>query len=128
VDARPDRSELAAVPARVFVLGSGLDVEVADCVATLWRRGRDAPILHLLLSRGVGDTVTVAVGADLVAAGLHGRAEDGPVTVWPEDDLVCIGLPGPSHSVLELPYESVADLVEDAQRASRSARKRSARG
>ena len=124
----PDRSELAAVPARLFVLGDGLTVEVADCAATLWRRGRDAPILHLLLSRGAGDMATLAVDADLVAAGLRGRAEDGPVTVWPEGELVCIGLTGRRHSVLELPSEPVAGLLEGTQRASRSARNRSASG
>jgi hypothetical protein len=123
-----DHSELAAVPARLFVLGDGLTVDVADCAATLWRRGQDAPILHLLLSRGAGDTATLAVDADLVAAGLRGRAEDGPVTVWTDGEAVCIGLTGPRHSVLELPSEPVAGLLADAQPASRSARNRSASG
>jgi hypothetical protein len=123
-----ESSELAAVPARLFVLGDGLSVEVADCAATMWRRGRDAPILHLLLSRGAGDLATFAVDADLVAAGLTGRAEDGPVTVWPEGETVCIGLTGPRHSVLELPFAPVADLVADVQPTSRSARNRSASG
>jgi len=121
-------SELAVVPARLFVLGEGLSVEVADCAATLWRRGREAPILHALLSRGTGDMATVAVDADLVAAGLRGRVEDGPITVWTDGEAVCIGLAGRPHSVLELPSEPVAGLLADVQEASRSARNRSASG
>ena len=109
-------SDLTAVPGRVFVLGDRLTVQVIDCSVTLWRRGRDAPILDLLLSHGAGDTVTAVFDADLVAAALRGPAGDGSVRVWPcrEDGVLCIGLRGQRSSVLELPYEPVAALLAGA--------------
>ncbi len=108
-------SDLTAVRGRVFVLGDRLTVEVIDCSVTLWRRGRD-PVLDILLSDGADDTVTAALDADLVAAGLRGPAGDGSVLVWPcpEDGVVCIGLRGQRSSVLELPYEPVAALLAGA--------------
>ena len=109
-------SDLTAVRGRLFVLGDRLTVEVLDCSVTLWRRGRDAPVLDLLLSDDAGDTVTAALDADLVAAGLHGPAGDGSVLVWPclEDGVLCFGLRGQRSSVLELPYEPVAALLAGA--------------
>jgi Streptomyces sporulation and cell division protein, SsgA len=109
-------SDLTAVPGRLFVLGDQLSVDVIDCAVTMWRRGREAPVLDLLLSHGAGDTTTAAFDADLVAAGLRGRAGGGPVVVWPcpEDGVLCIGLRGKLASVLELPYEPVAELFADA--------------
>ena len=109
-------SDLIAVPGRVFVLGDRLTVQVIDCSVTLWRRGRDAPVLDLLLSDDAGDTVTAALDADLVAAGLHGPVGDGALLVWPcrEDGVLCIGMRGQRSSVLELPYEAVAALFAGA--------------
>jgi hypothetical protein len=109
-------SDLTAVRGRVFLLGDRLAVEVIDCSVTLWRRGRDVPVLDLLLSDGADDTVTAALDADLVAEGLGGPAGDGSVLVWPclEDGVVCIGLRGQRSSVLELPYEPVAALLAGA--------------
>lgn len=109
-------SDLTALRGRLFVLGDRLTVEVIDCSVTLWRRGRDAPVLDLLLSDGADDTITAALDADLVAEGLRGPAGDGSVLVWPclEDGVVCIGLRGQRSSVLELPYEPVAALLAGA--------------
>ena len=110
-------SDLTAVPGRLFVLGDQLTVDVVDCSVTLWRHGRDAQVLDLLLSQGgVEDTATAAFDADLIAAGLHGRARAGSVVVWPcpEDGVLCIGLRGRRASVLELPYEPVAALLAGA--------------
>jgi hypothetical protein len=109
-------SDLTAVRGRVFVLGDRLTVDVIDCSVTLWRRGRDAPVLDLLLSHGAGDTVTVAFDADLVAEGMRGPVGDGSLLVWPclEDGVLCIGMRGQRSSVLELPYEAVAALFAGA--------------
>ncbi|HEY7102970.1 MAG TPA: SsgA family sporulation/cell division regulator [Mycobacteriales bacterium] len=109
-------SDLTAVPGRLFVLGDRLTVDVVDCAVTMWRRGDETPVLDLLLSHGTDDTASAAFDADLVAAGLRGRATAGPVVVWPclEDGVVCIGLRGRRSSVLELPYEPVAALLAGA--------------
>jgi Streptomyces sporulation and cell division protein, SsgA len=109
-------SDLTAVPGRLFVLGDRLTVDVVDCAVTLWRRGREAPVLDLLLSQGTDDTTTATFDADLIAAGLHGQARAGSVVVWPcpEDGVLCIGLRGRRASVLELPYEPVAALLAGA--------------
>jgi hypothetical protein len=109
-------SDLTAVPGRLFVLGDRLTVDVLDCSVTLWRCGQDASVLDLLLSHGAGDTTTAAFDADLIAAGLRGRARAGSVVVWPcpEDGVLCIGLRGRRASVLELPYDPVAELFAGA--------------
>jgi hypothetical protein len=106
-------SDLTALRGRLFVLGDRLTVEVIDCSVTLWRRGRDARVLDLLLSDGPDNTVTAALDADLVAAGLHGPVGDGALLVWAclEDGVLCIGQRAQRSSVLELPYEPVAALL-----------------
>jgi hypothetical protein len=115
-----EHEPLTAVAAQVFVLGDGLAVAVTGCTVTMWPRG---DVLHLLLSRGAEDTVGLAVGADLVAAGLGGRVDRGTVTVWPcpGDDVLCIGLRGRGHAVIELPYAAVAVALASAADRGRGA-------
>jgi hypothetical protein len=109
---------MTAVAGQVFVLGDGLAVAVTGCTVTMWTRGG---VLDLLLSRGADDAVGLAVGADLVAAGLGGRVDRGAVTVWPcpSDDVVCIGVRGRRHAVVELPYAAVAAALGTGSGAGR---------
>jgi hypothetical protein len=104
---------MTAVAGQLYELGDGLAVAVTGCTVTMWSRDG---VLDLLLSRGAGDTVGLAVGADLVAAGLGGRVDRGAVTVWPcpGDDVLCIGLRGRRHAVVELPYAAVAAALGSA--------------
>jgi hypothetical protein len=106
----PENDTLTATPARIYVLGDGLTVEVDDCTATLWSRGG---VVHVLLSRGPGDMVAMEVDLDLLAAGVLGRVDHGRVTVWscPEQDVVCLGLRATRHAVVELPYGLVVALL-----------------
>ena len=75
-----------------------------------------------MLGRNAGDTVTAVFDADLVAAGLRGPAGDGSVRSGRAGGgrVLCIGLRGQRSSVLELPYEPVAALLQAPVRTGRS--------
>jgi hypothetical protein len=105
--------DLVRLPARAFVLGDGLDVGVSACTATVWHPRADAGRLHVLLARDADDTVTIAIDVDLLTGGMSTRVDRGPVTVWPcrDDDVVCLGLRGRHHAVVELPRSALADFL-----------------
>jgi len=108
--------DLVALPARTFVLGEGLDVDVSACTATVWRPSADRERLHLLLAWDVDNTTTVAIDLDLLTNGMSAGVDRGPVTVWPcwDDDVVCIGLRGSLRAVVELPGPALALFLGDA--------------
>jgi hypothetical protein len=126
MDMQP-HDDLVALPARTFVLGEGLDVSVSACTATVWRPSADLERLHVLLARDVDDTATIAIDLDLLTDGMSARVDRGPVTVWPcwDADVVCIGLRGPLHAVVELPRQALAVFLADVTAAVRIFRRTS---
>ena len=113
-DTQP-HDDLIALPARAFVLGDGLEVGVAACTATVWRPRADLGRLYVLLAGDHDDTATIVVDLDLLTDGMSCRVDRGPVTVWPcwAGDVVCIGLRGSRHAVVELPRPALALFLAD---------------
>lgn len=113
-DTQP-HDDLIALAARTFVLGDGLDVGVAACTVTVWRPRADRGRLHVLLAGDADDTATIVVDLDLLTDGMSSRVDRGPVTVWPcwDDDVICLGLRGPHHAVVELPRPAIANFLAD---------------
>jgi len=107
--------DLIALPARAFVLGDGLEVGVAACTATVWRPRADLGRLYVLLAGDHDDTATIVVDLDLLTDGMSCRVDRGPVTVWPcwDDDVICLGLRGRHHAVVELPRPAIAKVLAD---------------
>ena len=107
--------ELVRLPARAFVLGDGLDVDVFGCTATVWHPRADLGRLHVLLAADADDTATIAIDLDLLTGGMNARVDRGRVTVWPcwDDDVVCLGLRGPRHAVVELARPALANFLAD---------------
>jgi hypothetical protein len=108
--------DLLRLPARAFVLGDGLDVDVFGCTATVWHPRADLGRLHVLLAADADDTATIAIDLDLLTGGMNARVDRGRVTVWPcwDDDVVCLGLRGTQHAVVELPRPALANFLADA--------------
>ena len=108
--------ELVRLAARAFVLGDGLDVDVFGCTATVWHPRADLGRLHVLLAADADDTATIAIDLDLLTGGMNARVDRGRVTVWPcwDDDVICLGLRGPHHAVVELPRPAIANFLADA--------------
>jgi hypothetical protein len=107
--------DLVALPARTFVLGEGLDVGMCACTATVWHTPADLGRLHVLLATDADDIATIAIDLDLLTGGMSARVDRGPVTVWPcwDDDVVCLGLRGSHHAVVELPRPALATFLAD---------------
>jgi Streptomyces sporulation and cell division protein, SsgA len=111
----PPHDELVRLPARAFVLGDDLDVDVFACTATVWHPRTDPGRLHLLLAGDADDTATIAIDLDLLTGGMNARVDRGRVTVWPcwDDEVVCLGLRGPRHAVVEFARPALADVLAD---------------
>jgi Streptomyces sporulation and cell division protein, SsgA len=111
--ATPDA--VASMPARTFVLADHLDVEVSTCAATVWHLPADPGAVHVLLARDPEDTTTVAISLDLLTGGMYGRVDRGRTTVWPcgDDDVVCVGMRGLHHAVMELPRTALATFLAE---------------
>ena len=107
--------ELVRLPARAFVLGDGLEVDVFACTATVWHTRTDPGRLHVLLAGDADDTATIAIDLDLLAGGMNARVDRGRVTVWPcwDDEVVCLGLRGQRHAVVELARPALANVLAD---------------
>ena len=122
--------DLIALPARTFVLGGGLDVDVSTGTAMVWHPQADRGRLHVLLADDTddngrtGDTAAIAIDLGLLIDGMNAHADRGPVTVWPcwDDDVVCIGLRGPHHAVVELPRPALANFLTDVAAAAETLR------
>jgi hypothetical protein len=110
-----EHDDRITLPARAFVLGEGLDVDVSACTATVWHPRADPGRLHVLLAADADDTATVAIDLDLLTGGMNARVDRGPVTVWPcwDDDVICLGLRGPHHAVVELPRPALGNFLTD---------------
>jgi hypothetical protein len=106
---------VASMPVRTFVLADHLDVDVSICAATVWHLPADPTAVHVLLAREPEVTTTVAISLDLLAGGMHGRVDRDRTTVWPcgEDEVVCVGMRGPQHAVMELPRAALATFLAE---------------
>jgi Streptomyces sporulation and cell division protein, SsgA len=114
------RGAVAWMPARSFVLADRLDVDVSACAATVWYLPADPGAVHLLLARDAEDTTTVAISLDLLTGGMCSRVDRGQTTIWPcrEDDVVCVGLRGRHHAVVELPRTVLATFLAEISAGS----------
>jgi hypothetical protein len=106
---------LASMPVRTFVLADHPDVEVSTCAGTVWHLPAHPGAVHVLLARDSEDATTVAISLELLTGGIHGRVDRGRTTVWPcgEDDVVCVGMRGPRHAVMELPRTALATFLAE---------------
>jgi hypothetical protein len=115
--ATPDaaRGAVASMPARTFVLADRLDIDVSICAATVWYLPADPGAVHVLLARDPEHTTTVAISLDLLTSGMYDRVDRGQTTVWPccEDDVVCVGLRGLHHAVMDLPRTALATFLAE---------------
>jgi hypothetical protein len=109
------RGAVASMPARTFVLADCLDVDVSICAATVWYLPADPGAVHLLLARDAEDATTVAISLGLLTGGMCNRVDHGQTTIWPcrEDDVVCVGLRGLHHAVVELPRTALATFLAE---------------
>jgi hypothetical protein len=108
------------MPARTFVLADRLDIDVSTCAATVWYLPADPGAVHVLLASDPHHTTTVAISIDLLTDGMYGRVDRGRTTVWPcwEDDVVCVGLRGLQHTVMELPRTALATFLAETPAGS----------